>query len=1131
MKKILAMMAMFLGCGAFAGTYTWTGLAGDGLYFTAGNWNYDGVAATTSPGNAPSDDIVIDGQYEVLYVPGDDWVPSGEVTVKGGAVFRQNGGAWPNVTGTLVVDNGTVDFKNNESNPDQVRIPGTLVLRNGGELLANTLTGNPSITLGAGVSQTHNGTMTATQFEKYTLEGGTLVITAEFQPADGTVFDFEGVISCNLFAPQTANSKLTAKSGALKFVSTGYDGFYQAGSTCIDFPADSTASLTIVATTADIYSKTFGSTKYTYAGNAIGQADFARLFDVTDNEDGTVTVSMYAETETQPCLGSVAVAVHDSEEVGVVVTATIDKLGGEGTKAYLVYDTEDKGNVFASWSKSAELAVAGGQIAETVAIDLPAKTKAYFRIFLINETTTEKDVSDAIALYLRRYDVEGTVNEFLGSSETSTSLTDAAYWSLGHVPTADEIRWFENCEVTTANFAPLATDVFRGGSFTVNGELQPVNGCVFAGTDFTCTRIAPQASPAAFTATAGEFVITSDGNSFWNADANDRYCELPIGSKASFTFPMTKATFVGMYLSKFRHNGSTISATDFADTNLWIVTETEDPVSVTFTPAAPVAGGPGIKSYSAAYANSAVTVTVEPTADCAPDTVFTVYYDVTDRGHDASAWSKQAVLVDQTNGTFAVSLADATPNSICYYTIAASSEQAGATVWADGNVVVADMPTDSNVWLGKTADITSASNWSKGVVPTASDIVELNQFFTKGSELSWNVTAIPQVAGWRQTAAVTVTFNTTLEKPLTITGDVSLGTGANWTHSGPGNEGQEPEFALNVIVGGDFTIASGAYVQAGRGSGNAIYLTRGYYNAGPGFENVFTNETEYGVIAETNRLFFGRGASFGGDGGYRSEKFPDGLSFVSYGSILDPLSYGSSGIGNGVQFAGAGIVKLEVGGTLTVEGEIDAVGFGYPNLAAGLSAGASSGGSINLSAGALAGAGEINADGGADQEGGNGSGGRIRVKLTSAEATFDAFTGSIHAYGGTKRESLEVVQVAGVIDAAAGTVVKQLAADSDRTGTLLIENVTGRVNDAGATHLPAMQDTEKKLAGLRVEVATGAKVRITRDLRIKSLKVNGTKVSIGSYTASQLNTLLGTTQFTGEGVLSIGQTGMILYVR
>ena len=97
MKKTLAMALSALtalGTAAYAGTYTWTGAANDGLWFTAGNWDLDGAAAATSPGNSPSDDVVISGSgMTVSYDPGGDWLPTGSTTISGGA-SRTPGKSW-----------------------------------------------------------------------------------------------------------------------------------------------------------------------------------------------------------------------------------------------------------------------------------------------------------------------------------------------------------------------------------------------------------------------------------------------------------------------------------------------------------------------------------------------------------------------------------------------------------------------------------------------------------------------------------------------------------------------------------------------------------------------------------------------------------------------------------------------------------------------------------------------------------------------------------------------------------------------------------------------------------------------------------------------------------------------------
>ena len=83
MKKLVTIAIAAMAGHLIAGTYTWTGANGDGLWFTAGNWNYDGAAATSSPGNTLNgDNVVIDGSGVVVtYVPGGDLITQAGTTL------------------------------------------------------------------------------------------------------------------------------------------------------------------------------------------------------------------------------------------------------------------------------------------------------------------------------------------------------------------------------------------------------------------------------------------------------------------------------------------------------------------------------------------------------------------------------------------------------------------------------------------------------------------------------------------------------------------------------------------------------------------------------------------------------------------------------------------------------------------------------------------------------------------------------------------------------------------------------------------------------------------------------------------------------------------------------------------
>jgi len=121
----------------------------------------------------------------------------------------------------------------------------------------------------------------------------------------------------------------------------------------------------------------------------------------------------------------------------------------------------------------------------------------------------------------------------------------------------------------------------------------------------------------------------------------------------------------------------------------------------------------------------------------------------------------------------------------------------------------------------------------------------------------------------------------------------------------------------------------------------------------------------------------GSGAGYGGAGG-ASATISGG---ASYGSVNQPVDFGSGGgVGGGPASGGSeggGALRLNVGGILTVDGQISADG--EPGLQD--NSGGGSGGSIWVTAGTLAGSGQFTADGGAGElyGGGGGAGGRIAL--------------------------------------------------------------------------------------------------------------------------------------------------------
>lgn len=133
---------------------------------------------------------------------------------------------------------------------------------------------------------------------------------------------------------------------------------------------------------------------------------------------------------------------------------------------------------------------------------------------------------------------------------------------------------------------------------------------------------------------------------------------------------------------------------------------------------------------------------------------------------------------------------------------------------------------------------------------------------------------------------------------------------------------------------------------------------------------------------------------------------------VASGTVTGPTSFGSGGAnGSGSSGtapfggSGGGAVRMNVTGTLTVDGRISADGTG-----GGLNSGGGAGGSVWLTAGTLAGTGTISANGGAGHgTGGGGGGGRVALQFTT-----NLFAGSVTAFGGT-----------GSVAGGAGTVYRQ----------------------------------------------------------------------------------------------------------
>lgn len=211
-----------------------------------------------------------------------------------------------------------------------------------------------------------------------------------------------------------------------------------------------------------------------------------------------------------------------------------------------------------------------------------------------------------------------------------------------------------------------------------------------------------------------------------------------------------------------------------------------------------------------------------------------------------------------------------------------------------------------------------------------------------------------------------------------------------------------PLTTANINVIGNASIEAGSSIQVD---------SKGYASdAGPGVSH--------------SGCYRSGGAGYGGEGGTGHNGCSAGG--LTYGSVVNPVDFGSGSSSTGAGppgVPGGGAIRLTIGGTLRVDGSVSAAG---ANDAGNYGCGGGSGGSIYISASAVASSGSISANGGnaypqADL-GGGGGGGRVAVYYNA-----NTYSGSISAFGGSGS------QIGG-----AGTIYTKSA--SAARGSLLIAN-------------------------------------------------------------------------------------------
>ena len=225
---------------------------------------------------------------------------------------------------------------------------------------------------------------------------------------------------------------------------------------------------------------------------------------------------------------------------------------------------------------------------------------------------------------------------------------------------------------------------------------------------------------------------------------------------------------------------------------------------------------------------------------------------------------------------------------------------------------------------------------------------------------------------------------------------------------------------LTSSVGGDLTVQGGAVISVTSplSFGNLLVASNAWLCISNQQATIYVSsnaliQTGGGIIADGAGYGGGQGTGTGradpytdtgGGGGYGGYGAAGSGSAAyggqSYGSVTAPQDLGSGGgsyLTWGVGGAGGGAIRLNVTGVLILDGRISADG--SPGLIQG--SGGGSGGSIWLTAGTLAGAGTISANGGMGNgsgftAGGGGGGGRIALQYG-----LNLFFGMTSAQGGS----------------------------------------------------------------------------------------------------------------------------------
>ena len=285
-----------------------------------------------------------------------------------------------------------------------------------------------------------------------------------------------------------------------------------------------------------------------------------------------------------------------------------------------------------------------------------------------------------------------------------------------------------------------------------------------------------------------------------------------------------------------------------------------------------------------------------------------------------------------------------------------------------------------------------------------------------------------------------------------------------------------------------------------------------------------------------------------------------------YGSILNPNmpgSYGGANDGND-QNLGGGLIKVTVEGTLALDGKATAIGGSASNVRG-------TGGTINITAGNLIGAGSIAIHGYNVSSTPNGDdkrtlvgirsqrnvkaaspGGRVAIRLTDSSATLPDYwltSAAVKSYGGVYTNSSTKVQD-DPFCASAGTVYIQTANEAEGAGTIYIRN-NNMITNPAYTPIPSVKyNPDENLDKASLHISEAGRVRICQEelklniltveetsvidlfgstLSVTRAKIGGKSLGAGVYEPSDFaDNLVDTSEAGGGTIVVLGEGTLIL---